>query len=140
MEIERNGIHAVPFVGGSLETLAFEDMAEMATTSGTSDLNSGHPKCAVSVPRNCSGDSIEESRPATSTRELGGRFIERSAASGASIYTVRLVLFVLSRTRRLSSFLPQHPELFSRKDRSPFRVWPVERTGLNVRHSLQIGI
>jgi len=72
MELEGNRIHAMPLIDGCLESLAFEDVPEMSTTSGAGDLSPGHSPRAIGVSRNCTRDGVEEGWPPAATGELVG--------------------------------------------------------------------
>jgi hypothetical protein len=66
--------------------------------------------------------TVEESRPATAARELGGALVERGSTPSAGINPLFLVVFVFSSARAFRALLAQNLELLWGQDRPPLRL------------------
>jgi len=104
----------MPLVRRSFETLPFENMSQMTTTSGACDLRAGHAKSTIFVSSDGSRDGIEESGPTTTRIELRSALVERCSARSAAVNTFLIEFVVLARPWPLSSFLSNYLELLGR--------------------------
>jgi len=104
------------------ESLALEYMTEMATTGGTSDFYAGREHRLVLLPGDGPWDSIEESGPATTARELGAALVELGPTPSARVDPLILVVLVLSSARAFCPLLTQNPKLLRGQDRLPLRL------------------
>lgn len=117
------------------ETLPFEHMTEMTSTSSTGDLGAFHPEGAVYVARHSAWDgwqmktlsacrdqtsrkgiiiTIEKRWPATAAVELGVALVKRGVATRACVDPVCFMLLVLPRAGTLGALRTKHPELCAR--------------------------
>jgi len=100
------------FIRRRWESFAFEYMAEMTTTSGANDLCARSAKRLVLMSSDGPRDGVEEGRPATTARELGGALVERCPTPNARISPLILVVFVFSSTGGFCALLAENPKLF----------------------------
>jgi len=107
------------FIRRCREFLPLEYVAEMASAGSTGDLCAGHEQGFVFVSIDGSWDSVEESRPTATARELGAALVERGPTPSARIDPLILVVFVLSSARPFCALLAQDPKLLWRQDRLP---------------------
>ena len=116
------------------ETLPFEHMAEMTSTSSTSDLGALHPESAVYVARHSAWDgwqedtvnmarphnakriiiTVEKCWPAAAAVELGVALVKRGIATRAGVDSDPFMMLVLPRATRLGALRTKHPELCAR--------------------------
>ena len=105
------------------ESLALEDMAEMAAAVGANDLGPRHAQSVIHVLRHCPWKAVEISRPPAAGLELVARLIQGRAAAGTGVDALAgVVLIILSRAGRFSPFFPQNTELFYEEFVSCIRV------------------
>jgi len=107
------------FIRRCRESFSLEYVTEMASTGGTSDFSAGHEQRFVLMSTDGSWDSVEESRPATTARELGSALVEGRPTPSARINPLFLVVFVLSGAGGFCALLTQNPELLWGQDRPP---------------------
>ena len=111
-EIQADAVDAVTLVGGRGESLALEDVAEMAAAIGADDLGAGHAPGAVLVARDSAWDAVKVGRPAAARLELVVGLVQRRITAGAGVDTrVGEELVVLAREGRLGALLPEDAEL-----------------------------
>ncbi len=123
VKVDRDTVDTVALVGRRVETFTFEDVSQVATTVLASDLDPLHAPTPVRVPVDRSWNSVEESRPAATRVELGGSFVKRRIAAGASVDTfLGVVLVVFASTAHLCALLAKDAELFRVELGAPFRV------------------
>jgi hypothetical protein len=116
------------------ETLPFEHMAEMTSTSSTGDLGAFPPERAVYVARHSAWDSwqvhtfnmarphiakrivitVEKRWPPAAAVELGVVRVKRGVAARAGVDPDRFMVLVLPRARLLGALRTKHPELCAR--------------------------
>lgn len=111
------------FIRWRWESFALEYVTEVTTTGGASDLCAGHEVRLVFMPTDGSWNSVEESRPAATARELSATLVERSPTPSARINPLFLVVVVLSSARRFCALLTQNPKLLWGQDRPPLGLW-----------------
>lgn len=125
---------------GCVESLALEDVAQMASTRSASDLGALHPIRPIYVTTNSTGNgwvctkgipgisqygcgamhsprkvlTVEERRPSAAALELCGALVQRGAAACTFVDTFLVVLVVLSGAGRLCAFLAKDAELCNR--------------------------
>jgi len=97
VEVHADTVDAMPLVRRCGISLSFENVAEMASTVRTHNLDPLHAECAVRVPCDSSGKSVEECRPAAARLELVVCLVKRCIASGTCVHSLGgHVLVVLS--------------------------------------------
>ena len=109
-------------------------MAEMTSTSSTSDLGAFHPESAVYVTRHSAWDgwqedavnmarphlakgiiiTVEKCWPAAAAVELGVALVKRGVATRAGVDSDPFMMLVLPRATRLGALRTKHPELCPR--------------------------
>jgi len=110
------------FVRWCWKLFPLEHMTKVATTGSTGNLRAGHKQRLVFMSIDGSWDSVEESGPTTTARELGTALVEWGSTPGARIDPLFLVFIVLSRARVFRALLTQNPKLFWGQDRPPLRL------------------
>jgi hypothetical protein len=106
--LDADAVYTVALIGIG-EPLTLKDMAKVATTLRTHDLDSSHSHGVVYLDSHAPFVALIESRPTTATVELGCSRVKRmGTATALEVAFVRVELVVLSRSTSLRSFVPQH--------------------------------
>src|SRR5690606_38176797 len=107
-----------------------EHVPEVAFAARTDDFGANHAVRHVAVLLDRSVLSrAGEAGPAGSAVELGFAFEQRLTASGANIFAVRFVLFVLAGESPLGAAFAQHAILLRRQPLAPFGIGQVHLLG-----------
>lgn len=121
-EIERYRVNAVAFISWCAETLSFEYVTKVTSAGVANDLCANHAKGYVLVTTYSARDSIEESRPATSTIKLRGTGVQRGSTPSAFVNSLALEFLVLSGAGRFGALLTQDAELLLSEYSLPFAI------------------
>lgn len=99
-------------IRGSRVSLAFKDMAKMATTVATNNLGALHAKCVIHMALHGPGNRVKIGRPATARLEFVIGRVERGVASSTGIYALGRVMGVIfSCTGAFSALLSEYTKL-----------------------------
>lgn len=95
------------------ESLALENMSQMASTVIAHNLGSHHAQARVGFLAYSSWHGVPEGRPSAARVELVVCFVERRVATGAAVDAGgRVVLIVFAGAGHLGALLPEDAELF----------------------------
>lgn len=138
VKVDRDAVYAVTLVGGRVEPLAFEHVAEVTTTGLASDLDSLHAPAAVDVAIDGARNGVEEGGPSTARVELGRGLVQGRVAARAGVHAVLgIVLVVLACSSHLGALFAQNAELLRVELGAPLGVRHAlgERLGSGLRRS-----
>lgn len=113
MKLQRHTVDAVPLIRGRRVSLAFEDVAQMATAVRADDLGALHAEAGVRMPRDCAGDAVEVRGPAATGLEFVVRLVEGCVACRARVDALAgHVLVVFAREGGFGALFAEDAELF----------------------------
>jgi len=114
MELQRNRVDTMPFIRGSVESLAFEYMSKMSAAGRANNLSTDTPKGSIFMSAHGAWYGIKKRRPAAAAIEFGSALVKGCPTACAGIDTFGCVFIVLASARALSPFLSQYSKLFGR--------------------------
>jgi len=120
-KLDGNTINTVPFICWCWETLAFEYMTQVATTSSTGYLNT--TPIWIRSPIDSSRKTFIKCRPPTTRIKFCCRFVQWRATTSTTVYSIFKIFVVFSSPWKLSALLPQDSELFWRENSLPLLLW-----------------
>lgn len=103
----------MPLIGGRVEALALEHVAQVAAAVGAHNLGARHAERAVLVAHDGAGDRVEVRRPPAARLELVVGLVQRRRAPRAGVDALRGVVLVEGAgAGGLRALLAEDAELF----------------------------
>lgn len=111
-KLQADAVHTMALIRRHRESLALENMTQVAAAVGADNLGSDSAEASVLVPGDGAGDAVEIRRPAAARVELVRCLVERRVACSAGVGALLgVVLIKLSSAGGFGALFSENPEL-----------------------------